>query len=293
MDNVMKRRVFLGSAVGALVAAPLAIKYLTGDKAGVTNRNFNRELQAYRNMVDVPIQTIDGPATFTLPLRPPVGQGWTYLFFAPSVMPNEISTAPPGEPDVFNVRKGWLGVGRTQSDQIVFVGGDEENKEYSPRWTTPKESSEIALMFQDGKLFPAKEKGTAAQSNRDTQFEHLLGLNVPAGDLSIGRQWRASTGRILPFRYATTYQIAGFAEVATCKTVNVRFDATVPNMAPGMTLERGQSLTNKHSGNVYFDLETGMLVRQEVAMTSTVTGIKGTDKDLVVEGKFIIQLFPA
>lgn len=293
MNNDMKRRTFIGLTVGALIAAPLTVRYFAGNRKGLPRRNFVKELKAYENMIDVTINPADGPATFTLPLRPQPGQEWTYLLFSPSFLPNELSQAAPGEPDAFIVRKGSIEVAETQSSQIVIVGGDDVFKICSPRHTDERKPAEIALMFKDGKLFPAKEKGTKANPDRDTQFEHLLALQgIPAGELTVGKRWKGNTGRLRPFNYATNYEVAGFAEVAGRKTAEIRFDATISNfvVTPGKQADTG---TNTHRGKAYFDLETGMLVRQEIEMTALCPDVKGTKKSVAVETKLFVQLFTA
>lgn len=297
MDNEMKRRAFLTATVGTLIAAPIAVRLLIGGRKGVPHNNFSKDLKRFQDMVDIPVRAIDGPASFTLPLRPQPGSEWSYVLFVPSFMPNEVSLATPGEPDAFSVRKGTIGVAKTQSDQTVLLGGDELFKVCSSRDTDDRQPGEFALMLKDGKLFPAKEKGTQADPNRDTQFEHLLALaGLPPGELSVGKKWKAEIGRTKPFRFSTNYEIAGFAEIDRRRTVDVRFDANVPHSAmlgslKAVKFDKGEKVTHSHSGNAWFDLETGLLVRQELDAISTRSNIKGTEKDLTVTSKLILQLF--
>lgn len=297
MDNEMKRRAFLGTLVGTLIALPVGFRYFSGKRTSVSHIDFEKELKKYQAMVDVPVRPVDGPANFKLPLQPQPGREWKYVLFSPSHLPKEISQAVGGEPDAFVVREGWMNAHQTQADQTVLLGGDELSQVCSPRWTDDRETAEFALLLHDGQLIPAKEKGTDADPKRDTQFQHLLTLKeLPKKDLSIGTRWQANFGRILPFKYKTDYEAVGFAEIAGRKTVDIRFSAKIPNLAgmPGVNKkkpEKDETMTNKHQGHAWFDLETGLLVRQETVMTSTCTGIKGLDMDLSVEAKFFIQLF--
>lgn len=297
MNNDMKRRTFLAATVGTLIAAPVAVRFFTGNRKEVPHKHFAKGLKTYQNMVDVPIRPVDGPASFTLPLRPEPGNEWSYVLFVPSYMPNEVSLATPGEPDVFSVRTGRIGVARTRSDQTVILGADELFQVCSPHETDDRQPAEIALMLKDGKLFPAKEKGTQVDPNRDTQFEHLLApAGLPSGELKVGKKWQAGIGRTKPFRFATNYEIAGFAEIDGRKTVNVRFDANVPHSVmsgsmKNVKFDKGETPTHTHSGNAWFDLESGLLVRQELDLASTRTKINGTDKDLTVKSKLYLQLF--
>lgn len=297
MDDHIKRRTFIAAAVSTMLAAPFAARYFVGEKPKSAHKNYGKELARYQSMVDVPIQSIEGPATFSLGLRPQAGKTWNYVIFSPSFLPNEMALAAPGQPDVFAVREGRIGVGKTLSDQTVIYGEDEFFKICSPKWTDERSPADFALLLQDGKLIPAKEKGTVDSSNRDTQFDDLLALNgIPTGELALGRKWKSGFGRIKPFKYTTNYEIAGFAEIDRRKTVNIRFHADIPNLASGISslkLEKGQTLTNTHSGNAWFDLDTGLLVRQEVDLKSVGTKVDGTDNDLSVEGKFIVQLYTA
>lgn len=297
MDNQIKRRLFLGSIVGTLIALPLGVRYFTGGRSATSHWNFGKELKRYQAMFDLPVNSVSGPASFRLPLAPQPDREWTYVLFSPSHLPNEMSQASGGEPDAFVIREGWVAVDKTQADQTIIHGGDEISKICTATWTEDRNPGRFALMLHDGKLLPAKEKGTKADPGRDTQFEHLLSLRgVPNKDLNVGTRWKADSGRITPFKYQTDYEVAGFAEIAGRKTVDIRFSANIPNLAgrPGVNkkaAEKGETMTNTHNGHAYFDLETGLLVRQEVEMTSTCTGIKGVDKALAVNAKFYVQLF--
>ena len=297
MNNEMKRRAFLTATVGALIAAPVAVRLLSGRRNGIPGEDYAQEVKTYRDLVDVPIRPVDGPASFPLPLRPEAGSAWNYVLFVPSVMPNEVSRAVLGEPDIFSIRQGRIGVAKTQSDQTVILGADELFRICSPRGTDEREPAEFALMLRDGKLFPAKRKGTEADPNRDTQFEHLLALaGLPSGALSVGTKWKAAFGRTKPFRFATNYEVAGFAEIDGRQTVQVRFDAKVPHATMLGSMKevrfgKGETVTHSHSGNAWFDLENGLLVRQELEQTSTRAKIQGTDKDLTTNATFILQLF--
>ncbi|HBT75882.1 MAG TPA: hypothetical protein DEB39_02930, partial [Planctomycetaceae bacterium] len=108
MNNDMKRRAFLGTIVGTLIALPIGVRYFCGKKTGLPHRNFGKELQKYLAKIDVPIRPVGGPASFALPLHPVVGDEKSYLLFAPSHLPSEISQATGGEPDAFTVREGWI-----------------------------------------------------------------------------------------------------------------------------------------------------------------------------------------
>ncbi len=300
MNNEIKRRTFLGTVIGTLAVMPFGMRYFRGKKTALPHgnfgANFGEELQKYQAMVNVPVRPIDGPASVSLPLQPVVGSEMKYVLFSPSHLPDEISQATGNEPDAFTVREGWIYVDKTPSDQTVILGGDERFCVCSPRYTDERDTAEFALLLQDGKLLPAKEKGTPADSNRDTQFQHLLALQDVPNELKIGTKWQSRSGRLKPFDFPTSYEVVGFAEIAGRKTVDIRFSAQIPNVAglPGVNKKqpgKGESMTNTHSGHAYFDLETGLLVRQEVEMTSTVTGIHGMDKGLSVAGKVFVQLF--
>ncbi|MGL6194358.1 MAG: hypothetical protein ACRC2T_06000, partial [Thermoguttaceae bacterium] len=105
-----------------------------------------------------------------------------------------------------------------------------------------------------------------------------------------GTKWTATSGRVLPFTgYKTEYEVVGFAEVANRKTVNVKFTGAVPNVIS----VSGQSLTNTHSGNAYFDIDTGLLVRQETELTPTSKGVVPELSDLTAKGRFVLQFFVA
>jgi hypothetical protein len=296
MNTEMKRRAFLGTIIGTLAAMPFGIRYFRGKKAGLPHHDFAAELQKYQTLVNVPVKSIDGPASLSLPLQPVAGSEWKYLLFSPSHLPNEISQAVGDEPDTFVIREGWGYIDTTPSGQTVILGGDDRSCVCSPSYADERDVAEFALLLHEGKLVPAKEKGTQANPKRDTQFQHLLALKDVPNELALGTKWQSTSGRMKPFAFKTDYEVAGFAEIAGRKTVDIRFSANIPNLAglPGVSKrkpQKGETMTNSHSGHAYFDLETGLLVRQEVEMTSTVAGVKGMNKALSVDAKFFIQLF--
>ena len=300
MDNEMKRRTFLAGAIGALVGAPFAVRYYLGGKSLFgSNYRYERELKKYETLTDVPVQVANGPASINLALRPPQDVQLGYVLFLSAFLPKEMSQSVAGEADQFSVRKGQIYLGPTPKNQMVVVGGDEIARYCNHRGFEERNGQEVMLLVQDGKILPAKAKGTSIGPNRDRQLENLLALALPNTELKVGTKWTGSKGRVLPFTgYRTDYEIIGFAEVGGIKTVNIRFSGTTQNVAqlPGVNsqeVNKDQSMTNKHEGNAYFDLETGLLVRQETEMQPKCTGLPGDIKDFSGRVKMVVQMFHA
>jgi len=304
MDNTLKRRTFLAGSVAALVAAPTALWFLRPGRKSRSQHRFSQELKRVQSLVQVPIKAMDAPGQARLVLAPPIGQTWNYAIFAPSYFPQGVSQALGDEPDAFHLREGKFTFHKTNQGQIVLAGGDQNSVICHPSKTDERPKSTISLLVRDKELRLAKPKGKPAPDHLDMQFVYLLTLQgVPQGELTVGRKWKGTTGRLKPFAgYPTQYEIAGFAEIAGRKTVNVQFSGSVPNLAqsPGVNAEKppkDATMTNTHQGNAYFDLETGCLVRQEMEMTTVTGGMQGYvakdgSKDFVIKANTVIQLFP-
>lgn len=299
MDNELKRRTFLTVMIGTLLGVPVAYRLLGGGKHGREVHHFTKELNRLQTLVRVPVTTTDGPSAFSLALKPPVGRNWNYVVFAPSFLPENVSHALHGEPDMFLVKEGKLSVHQTRAGQIVLTGRDTNFSICSPIHTEERPKNEIILRTQNGVLYPAVPKGESSVHS-DHQFLHLLPLAGVPQELAVGKKWKSNTGRVKPFeRCPTEYAVAGFAEVAGRKTVNIRFKGSIPNIArlPGVNSQKPDkdaNMTNEHEGNAYFDLETGLLIRQEVEMVSVCRGNEFPDKNgLTIKAQFSIQLFHA
>ena len=215
--------------------------------------------------------------------RGSVEPGCNALALPPSYFPQGVSQALGGEPDAFQLREGMLTFKQNNHGQTVLIGGDKNSVICHPHQIQERTKGSISLLVRDNSLRLAKPKGKDIPVHLDTQFVHLLTLQgMPQGELTVGKKWKGTTGRLRPFTgYSTQYEIVGFAEIAGRKTVNVKFSGDVPNIAqlPGVNAEKlptNATMTNKHQGNAYFDLETGCLVRQEIEMTTVSGGLKGS-----------------
>ena len=298
----IKRRVFLAGIVGSLVGIPIAARFITRNRSG-SSHYFSKTLAKYQSLLDVPVKTIAAPDPTALPFAPPAGGQWKYVIFLKTFLPKEYSNALGGEPDAFLLREGNLFFTRTNKGQEVFTGGDSLSQVCTAVYTNDRRASEIAVLFKENRLIPAKANGRPAPGVFDTQFERLLFLQSQPKALSIGNRWNEKGGRVKPFEgFSTDYEIAGFSEIGRQKTVEVQFSAKMPNIAgrSGITsrkMESGEVLKNEHHGHAWFDTETGMLVRQEIDMDiacghpGTASKNKDGDKLLHIKANATIQLF--
>ncbi len=291
MNQDIKRRTFIGAAVGTLLAAPFAFRYFGSGKKSISSYRFEKELQKYQSLVDVPVQTIGDVSSVSLSFRPQPKTEWNYVMFLPAFLPEKISQATAGEPDYFIAREGSIYVAKTKADQTAIYGEEKISKTCTPIGQDVQKEIEFAYLVSNGKLQLAREKGSKEKVHREKQLENLLSLQkLPNKELSVGTKWTSDAGRMLPFTgFKTDYQIVGFAEVAGRKTVNVQFSASVPDVLK----KKGETMTNSHKGNAYFDLETGLLVRQETEFLPRCTGLSAELKELSANGKMVVQLFPA
>ena len=172
MNSDMKRRTFIGTVVGTLVAAPLAARFLFRKRAVSDAHRFTEELQKYQNLVHVPIHSIPGPSSFQLTLAPQAGSEMRYVMFAPSHFPKDISYALGDEPDEFVARDGSLVVEQSNKGQVLILGKDAFNLTSSPLQTEDRDKLDIQLLVKENRLTLAKRKGQETPSTLDTQFMH-------------------------------------------------------------------------------------------------------------------------
>lgn len=303
MDRELQRRAFLIGTVGFLLGVPVAVKIFSREKNQGIEHPFSDDLSRYEESLDTPIRDLEAQAPFELSLNPPVGEQWKYLILSSSFLPAHISKATGGEPDTYLAREGRLFFDKTPSGQILISGSDSVNEVRSPLATDEREENTILLLLEEGNLRSAKPKDAQADVNQDTQFRHLLSLeDAPQKQLQAGMKWTSDAGRIKPFKgYRTDYEVVGIAELDGKKTAHIRFSATISDMQkmPELAAEpipKGGTLTNSHKGDAYFDLETGLLLRQEVDMETCMTGIGGYKAEdgsdrFIVKAKFYVQLF--
>lgn len=304
MNNEVKRRVFLASIVGTLVGVPIGVRLLTGGKRNGSEHHFAKMLKKFRALSETTVSAIDGPASFKLPLAPPVGEEWKYVFFSPAFLPNELSQAVGGDPDTFYAREGVLYFDRVSGGQVVITGGDTFSGVVSPSGVEEKDKKAVSLLLKDGTLRAAKSQD-AEFKNSDIQLQNLLPLyGAKDKDLTPRTRWKGNIGRLKPFAgMPTDYEIVGFAEVSGRKTVNVSFSGKIGGTTSLSGLneakpEKNETSSFSYRGNAWFDPETGLLVRQEVDLESTSSGItsyKNRDGDAImtVKSKLLIQLYDA
>ncbi len=299
MDYELKRRAFLTVAVGTLLGAPVAVHLLRGGRKNREPHRFTKELKRFQGMTQVPIQTMDAPASASLTLAPPIGETWRYAVFAPTFLPEEFSQALGDEPDMFLAREGTLLAHRTNPGQTILTTNDTHFMVCSPRQTDERDKTGCFLLVDNDKLQLAQPKHQTP-GTVDRQLVHLLSLPGLPEELAVGKKWKSGAGRVKPFTgYSTDYEIAGFAEVASRRTVQVRFAANIPNLAqmPGMNAQKpdkDMSVTNTHKGNAWFDLATGFLVRQEIEMTTVCRGKEIVTRDksnaMTIKTDYVVQL---
>jgi len=292
----------LTAVTGTLLGTPVALRFFRSDsgKHGQKVHHFTQELNRLQTLMRVPITPSNGPSSFSLDLNPPVGQEWKYIVFAPSFLPGNFSQTLGGEPDVFLMKEGVLSVNKTHAGQIVLTGRDTNFSICSPTHTEERPQNEIVLLAEDGNLYPATPKNSTMTVPPDEQFSHLLPLIGAPKKLTICQKWKSNIGRVKPFEDCPTeYEVVGFAEVDGRKTIHIRFEGHTPNVAhlPGgnsQKLDKDTNMTNTHQGSTYFDLETGLLVRQETSMTTVYHSREfASQNGLTVNAQFSIQFFHA
>lgn len=301
MRNEMKRRMFLASLL-AVAGAPIVYRLCRGRTNATTSHRFTQELKQYRDQVQVSVTPLEQTIPVEFTLAPPIGRSWNYVMLSQTYFPSEVSTAVGNDPDSIFVREGLLYCEQTNKGQVVIGGGDQRAGVISPLGVDEKETKDVTILVRNGSLGSAKPRGTQAPSNQDIQLAHLMGLETPGGPLARTQQWRGRSGRVKPFvGYMTRYEVQGLADVGGVKTIGIAFSGNIPNIVglPGVRTKQPENpavSTNQHRGTCYFDLETGLLVRQETEMelvNSGIQGYKGKDGTDTAKFKsqFVIQLF--
>ena len=285
--------------IATLAASPFAMRHFLVKRSPTTFRDFEKEFLQYEKIIGVPIQPISGPDRFALAPAPVVGEKWKYMFLTPSFFQEGYTWAARDVPDAFYVREGQFSVTQAAKDQIVFLGGDDISKACFPMGEEEFSPTDITLLFQNGQIYPAQEKGSTLSMVRETQLSRLLMLQDMPKEMKIGTRWKSQSGRIRPFHgYSSNYEILGFSEILNRRTVNVRFEGTIPNLAAlqGKRPEKAgknEVIRQKHTGNAWFDLESGLLVRQETRIQTESRNVLGLDHPVNIDAKFIVHLFKA
>lgn len=279
MNDDLKRRTFLAGVVGILVGAPLAARFLLTGSSDEAHQ-FSGNLEKYRDQLAIPIKKIDIAGPVTLTPTPPATGKWSYVFYNPSYFPAELSRATAGEPDSFHVREGRLFIGKTPGGKNLIGGGDLISQVCSPVGKAECTLLTSALLCENGNIRLARPKGKTTSPLADITMRQLLTLNIPKSkELSPGVSWRDDSGRIKPFGgYSTEYKVAGFAEIAGRKTVEIEFSGTMKRSAElpdKNTSGKDPVVTNTHRGHAWFDIENGFLVRQESELECAMSGIAG------------------
>lgn len=274
MDNEMKRRAFLAGIISVVMGVPIGVRLLSGKRVGQREGHlFSKELKKCRSLVDITPATLDIQQAVMPNCVVPDEGTWRYVIFLPSFFPAEFSLATGNDPDAFFVRDGMVSFGRTDKGQHFIYGGDSRADLYTPTVHENRPLHEVSLLVRDHRIAPARMKGVTASHQRDWHFFNLLTLkDFPHKELKPGLKWKSGQGRIKPYgAYTTHCEVAGFSEVGNHKTVDIAFSGKLPNLVgmPGLNVQKlspGSSITNEHRGHAWFDLETGLLVRQEVEM---------------------------
>lgn len=310
----MKRRVFLSSIISVLVGIPVGVHLFQGKRQGGKEGHlFSKELKKYRSLTDVVPARADDIGTVPYKIDIPVKRNWRYVIFAPSYLPNEYSLATGNDPDVFALRDGRLFIDRNNSDQTFIYGGDSVFKLYSPTVIDDRHVHEVSLLAKENGIVPARTKGVKPVHQRDWHFYHLLTLkDFPYQELKPGMKWTSKQGRIRPFGgFTTHYEVAGFSRIGDRNTVDIAFSGKIPNLVGMRGLNDrkpnpGDAMSNEHKGHAWFDLETGLLARQEVEMeTSCSSNVprrgrrrdnnrqqsEETTRSMLVKSHYITQLF--
>ena len=300
MDNQIKRRVFIASGIGALIGAPFALNYLFNGKKKPRASVYKKQLDHYHELLNVPIASIATDNSFTWRISPEMEKKTKYVHFMETFFPPSLSNVASGTPELFSVVEGNFLATTTSDDNIILSGEDSLSKEYVPFDSCDRSLKTFLLLLKDNRLVQVTPKASNDKSKLNRGFVHLFAAPACLAKAKPNQPVFFNEGRLKPFTgMRTSYTIAGFDQVGEQDTVRVHFEAkNYPAGRRENAKANDKTLKTReyHSGDSWFDLKTGLLVRQVIDFHSIVTGNLGdgkmNDKSVTdFHGIMTLQLF--
>lgn len=300
MDNKIKRRIFIASGVGTLIGLPFVLNYFTNQRGKIPQSSYNKQIENYRRKISISMNPMPNSVECEWKINPIENKNVNYISMLEMFLPDSMSKVAQGMPDLFYATEGVIETGRTTEGYPLIAGSDTFSREFYPYDSMERPLQDFLLLLKNDRLVQVslKEENKKGPANRS--FVHLLGMNNVFPHIKAGLSTIIDTGRIRPFKgIRTHYTILGFDKMAELETVHIGFDAKNYNLQklagePG--IDPMMKTSQYHHGDAWFDLKTGLLVRQVVDCHSVVTGDLGDDrinKNSVNDfhGLYTIQLF--
>ena len=273
MNDQIKRRIFIASGVGVLLGLPFGLNYFVNGKKKTPQSVFRKQLEHYHNELNVAIEPGAAPSAPELKINPSVESKTKYVQFLETFLPGSMSNVAAGLPDMFSVTEGEFATTATQEGSILLSGKDSLSKKYFPFDSSDRDLKNFMLMVRDNKLVQVTPKSAKQTEPRNRGFVHLFALPGATRKLALNQQFTADEGRIRPFKgIRTSYSIAGFDRLNQRETVRVHFEAQNYTAIGKGQSDQDFKTKEYHTGDAWFDLTTGLLVRQVVDFHSVVTG---------------------
>lgn len=299
MNETMKRRIFIAAGAGALIGLPFVLRYMIGGGRKPVQSIFRDKLKEYCGRLDVPISQTVAPGTFEWRVAPPEKNTLKYVCLLQSFLPAAMTRTEEGVPDVFQVSEGTIECGKTIEGIPLLVGEDIISKEYCPFDSSDNELYDFFLLFQKNRFVQVVPKKQSKAGKMNKSFVHLLAMQDKFPKAKQGDSCRSSEARIKPFKGINTdYRVAGFDKIGERSTIRIHFEAKgydVNRLTTGEEKCKFQ-VKNSHSGDAWFDLETGLMIRQSTEILATVLGDMGDGRTnsksvSTFRGVYTIHLF--
>lgn len=300
MDDRIKRRVFIASGVGTLIGLPFALNYLINRRGKIPQSSYSRQIEEYRRKINVPVNPISNSVEREWKINPPENEKANYTCMLEMFFPGSMTKVAQGMPDLFYATEGMIETGRTTEGHPLIAGSDTISREFYPYDSTERPLQDFLLLLKKDCLVQVSLKEEKKKTPVNRSFVHLLSMNNVFPYIKTGLSATDEIGRIRPFKgVKTRYTILGFDKVAERETVHIGFDAKnydLQKLAGEPGFDQKVKTSQYHRGDAWFDLETGLLVRQVADCHSVVTGDLGdghTSKKSVSDfhGLYTIQLF--
>lgn len=295
MNDDMKRRVFVGTSIGALLGLPFAMRAISGRRKEMPKSDFQTNLERSRRLTAFTTEKTDGPNVFQWKITSPEKE-CRYISFMESF------SAGAGEswdrvPDVFYLSEGSINSFLTKENETIISGKDWHRTEFWPFERINYPQQEFTLWVKNGQLVQIKNKKTVEKKYLERSFVRLLAMNEMFPQVTIGMTTKKDKSRLLPFHgQETHYTACGYEMLDHHKTIRFNFKTTttdfcdrIASSAPEISRPK-TSTVRVENGNAWYDIESGLLVMQQMEIGIYIDNYDESSKTKKLFAKSIVRI---
>lgn len=270
MNNEMKRRAFIGTSIAALMGFPFVLRSITGGRRELPKGDYQTNLERCRRLTSITTESTDGPEVFHWKISPPNTE-IRYISYLESTCIPFTKTWNGELPDVFYLSEGSINTFLTQEEEMIISGRDCRRTEFWPFEKITHPEQEFMIWIKNGKLVQVSNTHDKQKKYLEKSFVRLLAMNELFPEVTIGTTVKKGVGRLLPFNgRETIYTACGYEMVDQHKTIRFKFKTKscdyfdmLARKASGKSDDR-MVTTRFEKGDAWFDIETGLLVLQQM-----------------------------